>query len=559
MFIAFNAILIALVLLIAYWWMNQGFFSAVLHFACVVVAGAIAFAVWEPLAIVMLKRDLMPNYAWGIALLGPFALSLFLTRLAADKLVPDNLNFPQWVNFSFGGVFGLLSGILTMGMCILGGGFIQSTRDVMGFAGTVRTNESRGAPNFENQRLWVPMHSITEGFYAWLSAGALAPEVGMSLRDAYPGLSDVSFGLYRDSFRDGKARTSISPKAITMKRTFYSSNLAIDPAPSQPMWVIEMEIGMEATDSGGVLSISSSQVRLLENLPAGQNRAPRAVHPLAFSQPATTGTGLDVFVFDDVTAYASNVPGQQSTHLFFAFPAADIGTLTNPPKYIQIKGLRVPVPAPEGSTDWDGRDLGLVMRGIDASSAANVPLTSPDAKAIRRSDLASDFTINPANGSVGELGNMDQVDNYLTFGKETFQKGGKPPSKANRINGIYAPEGTAVLRLNISRGDSSIDVWDTRSDNRKKAGEKAPLMLVDSEGGTYLPAGYIWINSEGVEVRLEKSGIQTIDDFPFQPSSGSNELYAVFRVTVGRKIVSVRLGNIILANADFEVVAQTKR
>ena len=62
-----------------------------------------------------------------------------------------------------------------------------------------------------------------------------------------------------------------------------------------------------------------------------------------------------------------------------------------------------------------------------------------------------------------------------------------------------------------------------------------------------------------MQVALPKEGIQTIKEFPFQPSSGSHELYAIYRVTVGRKIVSVRLGTIVLANCDFKVEVQTKR
>ena len=49
MLIGFNILLVALVLFIGYWWGNQGFFSSVLHLLCVIVAGGIALAVWEPL------------------------------------------------------------------------------------------------------------------------------------------------------------------------------------------------------------------------------------------------------------------------------------------------------------------------------------------------------------------------------------------------------------------------------------------------------------------------------------------------------------------------------
>lgn len=558
MFVAFNLIIIALVALIAYWWVNQGLFSAILHFVCVVVAGAIAFAVWEPLAVMMLDKEILVNYAWGIALLGPFALSLFLCRLACDKLVPDNLNFPQWMHYVFGGVFGVGSGILTMGMVLIGGGFLQSAKDVMGYEGTVRTMNMRGQPDPTNQTLWVPMHLITEQFYATLSAGALSPEFGASLQTAYPGLTDMAYGLQRDSFANGKARTSIQPKGVTVNRLFYSGNYK-NPTGAPGAWIVETEFGMPGTDSGGIFSISASQVRLIERVPASESRPARYAFPVEFSQPADSGTGMNIYPFDDITSYASNVPGQQSTRIFFAFPASDLGGQNTPPAYIQVKGLRIALNPPADAQDYDDRDIRLIMRGTDAKLATDVPLTDPNRKMIRARDLVSDYTVNPANGAVGELGNMEHSENYLTFGKDNFVKGGKPPSNANRVKGIYAAEGTAVLRLNISRGDSSIDVWNTRSDFRKQAGEEASLLLVDSEGATYAPVGYIWIQTDGVEIYLPKEGIQTIKDFPFQPSSGTHELFAIYRVTIGRKIVSVRLGTVVLANADFNVEQQTKR
>jgi hypothetical protein len=558
MFVAFNLIIIALVALIAYWWVNQGLFSAILHFVCVVVAGSIAFAVWEPLAVMMLEKEIMVNYAWGIALLAPFALSLFLCRLACDKLVPDNLNFPQWMHYVFGGVFGVGSGVLTMGMVLIGAGFVQSAKDVMGYEGTIRTMNMRGQPDATNQSLWVPMHLITERFYATLSAGALAPEFGASLQTAYPGLTDMAYGLQRDSFANGKARTSIQPKGVAINRVFYSSNYK-NPTGAPGAWVVEAEFGMPGTDSGGIFSISASQIRLIERVPASESRPARYAFPVEFSQPADSGSGMNIYPFDDITSYASNVPGQQSTRIFFAFPAAELGGQNTPPAFVQVKGLRIALSTPADAQDYDDRDIRLIMRGTDASLATDVPLTDPNRKMIRARDLVSDYTVNPANGAVGELGNMEHSENYLTFGKDNFLKGGKPPSNANRVKGIYAAEGTSVLRLNISRGDSSIDVWNTRSDFRKQAGEEATLLLVDSEGATYAPVGYVWIQTDGVEIYLPKEGIQTIKDFPFQPSSGTHELFAIYRVTIGRKIVSVRLGTVVLANADFNVEQQTKR
>jgi uncharacterized membrane protein required for colicin V production len=556
MFVLFNIILIGLALLIAYWWANQGFFSAVLHCVCVIVAGAIALGVWEPLAILLLERGILENYAWGIALLAPFALSLLLCRIAADKLVPDNVNFPQWVNYVFGGLFGAVAGVLTVGMLLIGAGFVQSTKDLMGYEGAARSMSAQGQPYFENQSLWVPMAHLTEQFYATLSAGALAPEVGRPLRVAYPRLADTALSLHRDSFSGGRARTAAPPDSITLGRLFFSPDYDNGQGRPQGAWILEVELGQAAGDRGGVVTVSASQIRLIETLPAGENRAPNAVHPLWFSQPLEAG-GRDRYPFDDISNYASNVPGQQATKFFFSFPAAQLGDATRPPQYVQIKGLRFRLPNPE--PQLDGRAMAMTERGMDPTSAAQTPLFDPKARTIARRDIVSDFTIAPANASINELTNIDHSEQFLTAGTQEFQRGGRGASPINRIKGIYAPEGTSVIRLNISRRISSIDVWNELNENRKNAGEEAPLLLVDALGNTYAPIGYIWVKPEGVEVRVDpKRGIPAIKDFPFQPSSGSHELFAIFTPTVNAKIVSIRLGNIVLANADFDVPEQKR-
>ncbi len=43
-----NILSIGLVVLIAYVWMGRGFLSSFLNLVCVLIAGGIAFAVWEP-------------------------------------------------------------------------------------------------------------------------------------------------------------------------------------------------------------------------------------------------------------------------------------------------------------------------------------------------------------------------------------------------------------------------------------------------------------------------------------------------------------------------------
>ena len=52
----FIILVIGFIGLIAYWWANQGLFSATIHFVCVLCAGALAFATWEPIVGILMSQ-----------------------------------------------------------------------------------------------------------------------------------------------------------------------------------------------------------------------------------------------------------------------------------------------------------------------------------------------------------------------------------------------------------------------------------------------------------------------------------------------------------------------
>ena len=81
----FNLGVIGFVLLIAYWWVNQGAFSAFLHLLAVIGAGIIALGLWEPVAFLMLRGNTFDYFAWGVSLIGLFSISLFLLRFLLSR------------------------------------------------------------------------------------------------------------------------------------------------------------------------------------------------------------------------------------------------------------------------------------------------------------------------------------------------------------------------------------------------------------------------------------------------------------------------------------------
>ena len=93
----FNVIIIGIVLLIGYWWANQGLLSSLLHLTCVIVAGAITIAVWEPITLAILSGGWFDNYAWGAIFLACFAVFLGLARSISDQAVKANIFLPPWL------------------------------------------------------------------------------------------------------------------------------------------------------------------------------------------------------------------------------------------------------------------------------------------------------------------------------------------------------------------------------------------------------------------------------------------------------------------------------
>ena len=103
---------IIVIALAAFWWGNQGAFSALLHMLCALVAGAIGFAVWEPVAYTLLDAGglpkFIPQFAWGLGLAVPFILAFVILRVLCDTLIKSNLTLPKGAELGIGGACCLL-------------------------------------------------------------------------------------------------------------------------------------------------------------------------------------------------------------------------------------------------------------------------------------------------------------------------------------------------------------------------------------------------------------------------------------------------------------------
>jgi len=557
--VLFNLLIIAFIALITYWWATQGLFSATLHLICVIGAGVLAFATWEPASDLVMGASALVPYARGIGLLLPFAIYLLVLRIAADKFAPDNLNFPNIVNLSLGGAIGAAAASLTVGIALIGIGFTHSSRDMLGIVGAARNPRSSGQPNTEVNSFWLPIHLYTGDFFALLSAGSFTPTLGSSnLSNHYWSLGKEAFALNRDTYnRNGKlSRTVSTPGSIRIDRAEFVTGMRLTDGTSiGDSYVVDVHFEPGASDGGQGFAISASQLRLL-GAPGGKSNRPAEMSfPVAWAQEVTDGL-RGTFRFDDLGHYMSAPPGAQSFDATLVFPATKFPA-GSPPKYLWAMGHRLDFPA---ISRQSAPQEGISMLTRKAGGAlVEIP---PGTPAISPEDLAINDQIAPASADLNNLGNMKVKDtNYLFEGEGEYSQGGFRGSKGIVVKGIWSPPNTRIVRLNISRGSkNSIDVWNDRSKVRERAGDDSNLALVDNFGKRYFPIGYIHLigtGDRGVNIRLQRDGAYfKISSFPPLSSAGSDTLYALFSPPTSSSIVGVMLGDQWVARADLTIEAK---
>ncbi len=176
-----NVFVLGFIILMALLWSKYGLFSALLHFIYVIIAGAVAFGLWEVTAEALLSVELLANNAWGTALALVFTITLLLLRIASDKFAKQNMHFLPQLDSAGGLIFGALSGIVTTGVLILGCfPYLHfSEAQPLNYGPYILSN---GVPvERQNQDkeaiggLWIPVDQWVNDLYMTLSDGAFSP------------------------------------------------------------------------------------------------------------------------------------------------------------------------------------------------------------------------------------------------------------------------------------------------------------------------------------------------------------------------------------------------
>lgn len=237
-----------LILTVTFYQGLQGVFSALINCVLTILAAVLAFGFYEDLYQMQLATY-QPDHGRAIALIGIFVVTLLILRTAVDQLIKGNLHFPIYLDRAGGGVIGIITAMVIIGMLAIGFQMLPFGSSFLGFSRFSlydRTSNKEvlnavkvGGPgkgmddDYKNalfrsevewntlktsrHNLWLNPDGFTVALVSYLSEFALQGRNGFA--DLNPDFLD-----YLHHMRDGLARESlaaIGPDAIRVKEYKY--------------------------------------------------------------------------------------------------------------------------------------------------------------------------------------------------------------------------------------------------------------------------------------------------------------------------------------------------
>ena len=553
-----NLLVIAFVLAMAVMWATYGLFSAFIHLFIVIVAGALAFAFWE-LWVYKLLIGTMPSYAWSVGLLGPFVIWLIALRTAADKLIKGNVQVPRLADQLVGGVCGAASGVLTAGIVVIGLGFLPIGPSLAGYRPyeVVSTGEVTAV---EGAGLWVPVESVTAGFFSRVSAGAFSTSTPLAYYMPELPRQVATFRLARHY--DEHQSLVASPETVGIGETWLLAEppvSGIDQTSAafvqgqlslgRQLYVVDtyykLAQGTATYDTDSILRVPPTQVRLAvdpdPNAPGPLDLLP----PVAFSKQAPGDAVFFPVTGNTAQPYASAVSTEESIRWAFAVPDGA------QPRFIELRHTRLELPQP---IPVDGARMGQLLGSLPAAEGGEeapqptVNITA-DGKAITddpsayskhqavyiapTSDLPANVSKNRAQGFTYQ----DEGGGILS-GSGVLGKGaGRGP---NNLTHIVVSESLRPVRLQVRPTELNTFVGEA---SRGAVGNIQEIFLTDTSGDAHYPFAWSLLRSDGSqEVNIETVMFRNNSQLPLSQMSDGDELYIYFRLPPNIVIEQYHIG-----------------
>jgi hypothetical protein len=571
-----NLVVIAVIGILGWVWLTRGFFSAFLNLLCCVMAGGIAFGLWEPIAYFLLTK-VDGNGAWGgtvwaVSLALPFAIVMAILRAAVDAVCPSNMKFSTAIDSVGGGLCGALAGVITSGIILLSAAFLRVETS---FGGYEPMAQQPNGSLRHDAGLWVPTDRLTANFYKTVSNGSLA--TATPLAKYYPDLEYAPHAM-RISFGDGKARNTIALKDFDVWRryTVGDKNLPLsealkddwNPAVSQNVTDVNenpypagttlhgfiLNFQPSARERSGSVVMGNGQMRLLLEKTEGK-REYQTVYPVSVvCQAKPDKRAFARFRFDTPNSYVMSVGGSSEARMAFEFPV--------PPGYqpiaIYVKNTRVELPEskkPEVYATAKERDAEIRTGAIFEQPAEEdilatnrarptVPQANQDAR-----DLS--VMIGSQLGFViqrGQERGLTTEDEAIVEGKEVYETASFRKNigidRNLQINKFQDRPDTVIVQIDVEAGQPLSWLGKIGVDNATPA-----PTLVDTEGQVYEPIGYTFQEQNRlVTIQFNRGQpIRTMADLPsISMSRQDQKLKLLYDVSKGVKIDKMVVGSTLI-------------
>lgn len=603
-----SGIALLVVLGIGYTWLTRGFFSALIHLICTVIAGAIAFALWEHVSLAILNAaadrgftSFLRDVAWGLGLALPFGVSLAVLRVIVDKLLPANVTPGTAADYAGGAICGMGAGVISAGILTISIGFLRMETE---FFGATHVSYNNNGNVVRGNGLMIPVDRLTVAFYGKLSEQAFA--TNEPLAKWHPRLEEMPASL-RMNFGDGKARNTIKAQDFNVVSRFTVGqsggnlqDLVNDRWNTTPQNVVDsygkpyppgsyiegfvVNFLAGSKEKEGKTTIGAGQLFLVvENEQEGKRTT---VYPIAVSSQAeSTGqAGFARWRYDARDTFIASVGGAAEALFAFEFVVPPGYT----PTALYVRGIRHVVG--EGSTAQPSAKFAssaqrdgfiATLAGARGGSIPGVGGDSGGAAPGSNLDTSQAIKIEWGRGAPGQaqVGAINpagvEVTNAIGF---TIQKGTHDPlviDEENNRNLLvegekvfepdYAQKTVGMERsLRIERfavtDDTVIVKIDVSLPSRTSLlGQAAasvdrilPPLLTDTNGQSYQPVGFIYKDSTKVQIRYTPGQpIRALTETPsLSRSRPDQQLTLIYRVSLGVSVNKFVLGSKVIAEYD---------
>lgn len=553
-----NLVLIIFLAFIAYWWSSEGLFSALLHLLSVIIAGAMAFALWEPVTHLAMKHTAFAAYAWGVCLVVLFVFFLLVMRLLLDNFIGRNMHFPPMANTIGGALFGLFSGVLASGITVIGLCFLPVPPDFAGYQPLTILSDGKVEKN-PNGGLWIDVDRMAAAFFSKLSCGAFYSRTPMC--QYLPDLQHEA-GLFRMGY-DHRSSPVALPGTVSVSGVYWEKTpvQGLDAAqhkiigdavkaPGRKLVVVDTawKSKLGTYDSDQTLRVSPPHIRLVTRPKDSPYADGELVAPIAAAK--VSGNSRELIALADDRTFLAGTSQEDQFGFVFMIPDGD------EPLFLLARRLRLSWPGePVNDVDQVKLALGappgparvsddpnLARAGTPASTSGTVGLregarTGSVATGIEVDNrIPRRFPISASPTSLKLTG-----DNAIVEGIADVAATGIHGTARGLVERIDHPSHMAIVRVTLDADRAQTFLGGAIA----AAASLQGVWLEEDSGDHRYPIGYIWLRANGSQkISFDRNQpIRSSRDLPVREMGDGDAIHLYFLVPRGNRIVAYHVGS----------------